>query len=125
MPAGSIGIFQALSKIRHHRALPKFIHIPCQISPCGKSAASEGEFQMRITAAFFGWLSALAVMTTPALAANSNAPQSDEKSVSSPCHTMQRGPDGQWLSIPCQEVGSPAQPQPRRGRATETSHGSE
>jgi hypothetical protein len=80
---------------------------------------------MRITAAFFGLLSALAVMTTPVLAANSNAPRSDEKSVSSPCHTMQRGPDGQWLSIPCQEVGSLAQPQPRRGRTTETSHGSE
>ena len=80
---------------------------------------------MRITAAFLASLSALAVMTAPVLAANSNASQSDEKSVSSPCHTMQRGPDGQWLSIPCQEVGSPAQPQPRRGRGTETSHGSE
>jgi hypothetical protein len=123
MAAGAIGIFQTLSKFRHHRALPKFIHIPCQISPCGKFAARDGEFQMLIRTAFFGWLSALAVMTTPVLAANSNAPQSDEKSVSSPCHTMQRGPDGQWLSIPCQEVGSPAQP--RRGRGTETSHGSE
>jgi hypothetical protein len=61
------------------------------------------------------------VMTTTALAQNSTPAPSEERSASSPCHTMQRGPDGQWLSIPCQELGSTAQPQPRRAHGTETS----
>jgi hypothetical protein len=70
----------------------------------------------------FGSLSALALLTAPALAKSSNV-QPDETSAPSPCHTLQRGPDGAWIEIPCQEVGAPARAQPRpAGHGAQTAH---
>ena len=78
---------------------------------------------MRTMQKLFSSLAALALMTSPVLAKNSNTQPPDEKSAASPCHTLQRGPDGAWIEIPCQEVGAPAQAQPRpTGRGAETAH---
>jgi hypothetical protein len=55
---------------------------------------------------------ALAVMTTPALAKDSAAPNAEDKSTSS-CHAYQQATDGSWTQLPCQELGSRGQP-PRR-----------
>ena len=78
---------------------------------------------MRTMQKLFSSLAALALMTSPVLAKNSNTQPPDEKSAPSPCHTLQRGPDGAWIEIPCQEVGAPAQTQPRpTGRGAETAH---
>lgn len=78
---------------------------------------------MRTMRLLLGSLATLAVMTAPALAKNSNVQPPEENSAPSPCHTLQRGPDGNWIEIPCQEVGAPAQAQPRpTGRSAETAH---
>jgi len=77
---------------------------------------------MRTFSAFLGSITALAILTAPVLAKNSHVqPPTEEKSAPSPCHTMQKGADGAWIEMPCQEVGAPAQPQPRpTGRSAET-----
>jgi hypothetical protein len=80
-----------------------------------------GSFQMRTMRAFLGSLATIALMSAPVLAKNSNAPPAEEKSAPSPCHMFQQGPDGNWIERPCEEVGAPAQPQPRpTGRGAET-----
>jgi hypothetical protein len=76
---------------------------------------------MRTMQKLFSSLAALALMTSPVLAKNSNTQPPGEKSAASPCHTLQRGPDGAWIEIPCQEVGAPAQTRPA-GRGAETAH---
>jgi hypothetical protein len=62
-------------------------------------------------------LAALAVITAPALARNTGAPKSDDKSTSSSCHAYQQAADGSWTELPCQELGStgqtPRKPTPR------------
>jgi hypothetical protein len=61
---------------------------------------------------FTGSIAALAVLTAPALAKNSNTQKTDDASTSaasSPCHAYQQAPDGSWNPVSCQEVG--AQPQ--------------
>jgi hypothetical protein len=68
---------------------------------------------MRTMRAFLVSLAALALTSAPALAKNSNAPPAEEKSAPSPCHSAQQGPDGSWIERPCEEVGAPAQPQPK------------
>jgi hypothetical protein len=76
---------------------------------------------MRTVRAFLGSLAAVALMTAPALAKSSNVQPTDEKPASSSCHSLQQGPDGAWIEIPCQELGSPARPQPKpAGRSAET-----
>jgi hypothetical protein len=55
---------------------------------------------------------ALAVLTAPALAKNSNsAPRSDEPAAPPPCHSYEMTADGEWKPLPCQEVGAGAQTQ--------------
>lgn len=75
---------------------------------------------MRKISAIVGSLAALALLTAPVLARNSDARPTDEKPILSSCHSLQPGPDGNWIEIPCQELGSPAQP-PRKpeGRSAE------
>jgi hypothetical protein len=82
----------------------------------------DGEFQMRTVSAILGSLAALAIMTAPALARNSNAQQTDDKSAPSPCHSRQQSPDGTWIEIPCQELGGSSVSTPPRpaGRSAET-----
>jgi len=81
---------------------------------------------MRTVSALLGSLAALvfalALMSAPVLARNSNAQQTDDKSAPSPCHSRQQGPDGTWIEIPCQELGgSSAQTTPKpTGRSAET-----
>ena len=76
---------------------------------------------MRTVSVILGSLTALAIVTAPVLARNSNTQQPDEKSAPSQCHSLQRAADGAWVEIPCQEAGAPAQPQPRpTGRSAET-----
>jgi len=78
---------------------------------------------MRIVSATTGSLIALAILTAPVLAKNSNAQQPDEKSAASQCHSLQRDAAGAWVEIPCQEVGAPAQSQSRAtGRSAEAAH---
>jgi len=70
--------------------------------------------------AIVGSLAALALMTVPVLARNSDTRPTDEKTVPSSCHSLQPGPDGSWIEIPCQELGSPAQPYRKpEGRSAE------
>jgi len=66
---------------------------------------------MRAMRTVVGSLLALGLTTTPVLARHSSTPPADQKPVSSSCHTMQRTADGEWVSIPCEEVGPPARPQ--------------
>jgi hypothetical protein len=62
---------------------------------------------MRIKRAIFvGSMAALAAMTAPALAKNSTAQKTDDKSTSSSCHAYQQAADGSWTQLPCQELGS-------------------
>jgi hypothetical protein len=75
---------------------------------------------MRKVGAFLGSLAVLAIMTAPVLAKNSTAPQAEDKSAPSQCHSLQAGPNGVWIEIPCQEVGSPAAPPPKPPRSAET-----
>jgi len=76
---------------------------------------------MRKASAFLGSVAALALMTAPVLAKSSTAPPAEDKSAPSQCHSLQQGPGGAWIEIPCQEVGSPAPTQPKTpGRSAET-----
>jgi hypothetical protein len=63
---------------------------------------------MRIKRAIFvGWMAALAAMTALALAKNSTAQKTDDKSTSSSCHdAYQQAANGSWTQLPCQELGS-------------------
>jgi hypothetical protein len=116
------GIFQPLSKIRSAPIAAKFHpHSPPSF-PRLKIYRRDGGFRMRTFSAFLGSIAALAILTAPVLAKNSHVqPPAEERSAPSPCHTMQKGPDGAWVEMPCQEVGAPAQPQPRpTGRSAES-----
>lgn len=79
---------------------------------------------MRIKHAIFaGIVAALASLTAPALAKNSDAKNSDAKNsdarnsdaktgeqpASSSCSALQQTADGTWARLPCQELGSPQQ----------------
>jgi hypothetical protein len=56
-----------------------------------------------------GSITALALLTTPALAKHPDAQNTSEQSTSSPCSARQGTADGSWKQIPCQEVESPKQ----------------
>jgi hypothetical protein len=68
---------------------------------------------------FAGIVAALASLTAPALAKNSDARNSEarnsdakttgEQPASSSCSALQQTADGTWARLPCQEVGSPQQ----------------
>jgi hypothetical protein len=67
---------------------------------------------MRIAPLIFtGSIAALAVLTAPALAKNSNTQKIDDPSAaaSSSCHAYQQAPDGSWTPLPCQELGAASQ----------------
>jgi hypothetical protein len=75
---------------------------------------------MRITRLIFaGSIAALAAVTTPALAknsnsnsnfpANANAQKIEDKQVAQGCHAYQQAPDGSWVPLPCQEAGPTSQ----------------
>lgn len=70
---------------------------------------------------FVGSIALLA--TAPALARNSNSNPADANAqkienewAAQGCHAYQKGPDGSWTELPCQEVG-PASQTPTRGKS--------
>ena len=77
---------------------------------------------------FTGSIAALAVLTAPAQAKNSNTPEINNTSTSaaspavSPCHAYQRAPDGSWNSVSCQELGGPAPAQTSHRSASQGSN---
>jgi len=84
---------------------------------------------MRITHLIFtGSIAALAVLTAPVLAKNSNTPEINDTSATaaspatSPCHAYQRGPDGSWNPVSCQELGAPSQAQTQHKSASQSSN---
>lgn len=64
---------------------------------------------------FVGSIIALAGLTAPALAKNSNSPvNADARKIEGTpaaqgCHAYQQAPDGSWTQLPCQEAGSTSQ----------------
>jgi hypothetical protein len=73
---------------------------------------------MRIAKSIFvGSMAALAALTAPALAKNSNVQKTDESPASSSCHAYQQAADGSWTQLPCQEMGSPSGGQPQHKSA--------
>ncbi len=75
---------------------------------------------------FTGSIAALAVLTAPALAKNSNTQKTDDSSAStassSSCHAYQQAPDGSWNPVSCQEVGAPSQAQTQHRSASQGSN---
>jgi hypothetical protein len=77
---------------------------------------------------FTGSIAALAVLTAPALAKNSNTQKVDDSSTSpassasSSCHAYQQGPDGSWNPVSCQELGGPAPAQTSHRSASQGSN---
>ena len=65
---------------------------------------------MRTAPAAFA-LMALAALTAPALAKNSNAQKGEDKSVPSSCSAYQEAEDGSWTQLPCKETGERDQTQ--------------
>jgi len=60
---------------------------------------------MRIAQVIFvGSVCALAA-TMPALAKNSEAQKSEDKTTSASCHAYQQAADGSWTARPCEEAG--------------------
>jgi len=65
---------------------------------------------MRIIPVVFAGAVAMA-LTAPALAKNSDAQRSEDKSTSSSsCSAYQQAPDGSWQPLPCKETGERSQP---------------
>ncbi len=80
---------------------------------------------MRIRDAIFASIvAALALQTAPALAKHSEVKNSEvttpsEPSASSSCSALQKTADGTWARLPCQELGSPGQPQHKSAARTQ------
>ena len=61
----------------------------------------------------------LAIVTSPALAKNSDAQKGEDKAASSSCSAYQQAADGSWEQLPCKETGERAQPQTQHKPATQ------
>jgi hypothetical protein len=80
---------------------------------------------MRIAATILaGSIAALAVLTAPVLARNSDAQRAGDKSASAPCTSYEQILNGEWKPIPCQEVGpgGPTQHKPSTGSGNDATH---
>ena len=66
---------------------------------------------MRIACLIFGGFTALAVLTAPALAKNSQPQKTDDQAASRSCQAYQQTADGSWIPLPCQEFGASGQAQ--------------
>ncbi len=66
----------------------------------------------------------LVLPTAQVLARQPDARSGDETSTPSPCHSLEKGPDGTWVEIPCQELGAPAaaRPKPENRNSQHASH---
>ena len=66
---------------------------------------------MRINHPIFAFATvALASLTSPVLAKNSDAQKTSEQAIPSPCSAQQRTSDGTWIQLPCREIGTSTQP---------------
>jgi hypothetical protein len=78
---------------------------------------------MRIAAAILaGSMAAFAVLTTPALARNSDAQRGDDKSAAAPCTSYEQVLNGEWKPIPCQEMGPNGQTQHKPSTGNDATH---
>jgi len=118
-------IFKMLSK--RPRGNERFKKFPQSL--LGKEAGffDKGEFSMRLgPAILLGATAALLTLAAPTLARNSETHSNTQKASEPPaasCHAYQQAADGSWTQLPCQEMGSKAQPQPRsaaKGATEET-----
>jgi hypothetical protein len=66
---------------------------------------------MRIVSLILGGLTALLVLSAPALAKHSHTQKIDEPPASRSCEAYQRAADGSWAPLPCHELGAGGQPQ--------------
>jgi hypothetical protein len=68
-------------------------------------------------AILFGSAAALLTLAAPTLARNSSAHSHPAKTTDTPaaasCQAYQLAADGSWMQLPCQEMGSRAQAEPR------------
>ena len=76
-------------------------------------------------AIFLGSAAALLTLAAPTLARNStppnsNLPKASEAPASTSCHAYQQAADGTWAQLPCQEMGSRPQPQPKSASKSAT-----
>jgi hypothetical protein len=73
-----------------------------------------GEPLMRIAGLVIaGSLAAILASPQFALARSNSPPKTEQMQEPSTCSARQRGADGTWMDIPCQELGSSARPQPK------------
>ncbi|MBR0828121.1 hypothetical protein JQ596_21530 [Bradyrhizobium manausense] len=70
---------------------------------------------MRIASAATAAIMALAALTAPVLAKNSETQKAEDKSAASSCSAYQQADDGSWIQLPCKETGE-------RNNQTQTQH---
>lgn len=68
---------------------------------------------MQMAKSSFVALAALALLAVPALGKNTKAQEPETEDASPSCHSYQLGPDGNWVPLPCRELGTPSPPQHR------------
>lgn len=71
-----------------------------------------------------GWFALLAVLPASALAKSAAAQKAEDKSAAAPCSAYEQAPDGSWIALPCQEIGSDGRAQHKSapGGADEATH---
>jgi hypothetical protein len=67
---------------------------------------------------------AFALLTAPVLAKNPDTRQAEDVSAPSSCHSLEKAADGNWVPIPCQELGTPAPAAQRKVPDRNTQHAS-
>jgi hypothetical protein len=71
------------------------------------------EANMRLAKPIFIALASLALFATPLFAKNAKGQKADAEDTSPPCSSYQLGPDGNWVPLPCQELGTHSSSQHR------------
>ena len=60
---------------------------------------------MQMAKPFLITLASLTLIATPVFAKNAKAPKADAEETSPTCSSAQLGADGNWVTLPCQELG--------------------
>ncbi len=68
---------------------------------------------MRMAKPIFIALASLTLATTPVFAKNPKAQKADAEETSPACSSAQLGADGNWVLLPCQELGTHSSSQHR------------
>ena len=61
---------------------------------------------MQPARAAFLALAALVLLATPTVAGNTRAQKVETDDSTPSCHSYQLGPDGNWIELPCRELGT-------------------